>query len=107
MLHARIERRFGAMLDAGLVDEVRALRGRFVLDANLPSMRCVGYRQVWQHLEGECGVAALFERGVVATRQLARRQLTWMRAMDGLDVEDPFAPGTAARIHERFARVLR
>jgi tRNA dimethylallyltransferase len=105
-LHARIERRFGAMLDAGLVEEVRALRARFVLNPDLPSMRCVGYRQVWRHLEGEGEIAELFERGVVATRQLARRQLTWLRAMDGFDAEDPFAPGAAARVIERFSRAL-
>ena len=54
----------------------------------MPSMRCVGYRQVWQYLEGEFGLAGLRERGIAATRQLAKRQLTWLRSMEGLDEFD-------------------
>jgi len=80
-LHARIAARFDAMLKAGLVEEVRALRRRFTLDPGLPSMRCVGYRQVWDHLEGAYDRATLRERGIAATRQLARRQLTWLRSL--------------------------
>jgi tRNA dimethylallyltransferase len=78
-LHARIAARFEEMLRAGLVDEVKRLRERYRLSAGMPSMRAVGYRQVWQYLEGEIDAAALFERAVAATRQLAKRQLTWLR----------------------------
>jgi tRNA dimethylallyltransferase len=80
-LHRRIEFRFDAMLEHGLVEELRALRERYALRPGLPSMRCVGYRQVWQHLEGEFGRDELRDRGIFATRQLAKRQLTWLRAM--------------------------
>ena len=80
-LHRRIESRFDAMLERGLVEELRALRERHALWPGLPSMRCVGYRQAWQHLEGEFGRDELRDRGIFATRQLAKRQLTWLRAM--------------------------
>jgi tRNA dimethylallyltransferase len=80
-LHARIAERFDRMLAAGLVEEVVALREHYALHAGLPSMRCVGYRQVWSFLEGGCNRAALRERGVAATRQLAKRQLTWLRSL--------------------------
>jgi tRNA dimethylallyltransferase len=84
-LHQRIAARFDAMLDAGLIDEVQRLRARPGLHAELPSMRAVGYRQVWQALdEGLHGAAlrdAVRERGIAATRQLAKRQLTWLRSM--------------------------
>lgn len=78
-LHARIAARFDTMLDAGLVSEVAALRARGDLSLRLPSMRSVGYRQIWQHLEGECDIATARDRAVAATRQLAKRQLTWLR----------------------------
>ncbi|HSG60340.1 MAG TPA: tRNA (adenosine(37)-N6)-dimethylallyltransferase MiaA [Pseudomonadales bacterium] len=78
-LHARIEARFDQMLAEGLVEEVASLRARGDLDLTLPSMRSVGYRQVWQYLDGECDYATMRERGVAATRQLAKRQLTWLR----------------------------
>ena len=80
LLHEAIARRFQAMLDAGLVDEVRELRQRFALDPALPSMRCVGYRQAWQFLDGALSMAQLRDAGIAATRQLAKRQLTWLRA---------------------------
>jgi tRNA dimethylallyltransferase len=79
-LHERIAQRFDAMLAAGLLDEVKALRARGDLHAGLPSMRCVGYRQAWEALDGG-DLAALRERGIAATRQLAKRQLTWLRGM--------------------------
>jgi tRNA dimethylallyltransferase len=81
-LHRRIALRFDAMLAAGLVDEVRALRERYVLDPDMPSMRCVGYRQTWQLLDGAGDRATLRERGITATRQLAKRQFTWLRATE-------------------------
>jgi tRNA dimethylallyltransferase len=80
-LHGRIEARFDAMLDRGLVEELRALRKRYALRPGLPSMRCVGYRQAWQFLEGEIDRDELRNRGIYSTRQLAKRQLTWLRAM--------------------------
>ncbi len=79
-LHQRIADRFDAMLARGLIDEVRSLRARGDLDASLPSMRCVGYRQTWCALD-QGSTAAVRERGIAATRQLAKRQLTWLRAM--------------------------
>ena len=79
-LHERIAQRFDAMLAAGLMDEVKALRARGDLHADLPSMRCVGYRQAWAALEGELPMADLRERGIIATRQLAKRQMTWLRS---------------------------
>ncbi len=83
-LHRRIAARFERMLKDGLVEELRALRKKHELHAGLPSMRCVGYRQAWSHLEGEIGKAELRENGTAATRQLAKRQLTWLRSLPGL-----------------------
>lgn len=80
-LHARIAQRFELMLASGLVDEVHALRARGDLHPELPAMRCVGYRQVWETLDGVAPLATLTERGVAATRQLAKRQITWLRSM--------------------------
>jgi tRNA dimethylallyltransferase len=79
-LHARIASRFDAMLHAGLADEVKRLRGRYRLTLGMPSMRAVGYRQVWQFLEGELDERAMREQAIAATRQLAKRQLTWLRS---------------------------
>ena len=78
-LHQHIAQRFEAMLEAGLVAEVRALYERGDLNPDLPSMRAAGYRQVWAHLDGECDTATMAARGIAATRQLAKRQLTWLR----------------------------
>jgi tRNA dimethylallyltransferase len=80
-LHQRIAQRFDVMLQAGLVDEVRALRARGDLHLNLPSMRCVGYRQMWEMLDGVFAEKELRDRCVAATRQLAKRQITWLRSM--------------------------
>ena len=79
LLHQRIAERFDAMLAGGLVEEVRSLQRQYRLSADLPSMRCVGYRQAWAHLDGRLDGRELRERGIVATRQLAKRQLTWLR----------------------------
>jgi tRNA dimethylallyltransferase len=84
-LHARIERRFTQMLADGLFDEVKRLRARGDLTAQMPSMRCVGYRQTWEALESG-DFSALPERGIAATRQLAKRQLTWLRSMPARDI---------------------
>ncbi len=85
-LNRRIAERFDAMLAAGLIDEVRTLRGRYRLSAAAPSMRAVGYREVWQCLEGEIPAAALRDRAIAATRQLAKRQLTWLRSFRDVQV---------------------
>lgn len=84
-LHQRIADRFNAMLAAGLVEELRDLRRKHDLHAGLPSMRAVGYRQAWRFLEGEINERELRETGVAATRQLAKRQLTWLRSLPGLE----------------------
>lgn len=84
LLHARIEQRFAQMLAQGLVDEVAGLKARQDLHAGLPSMRSVGYRQVLEYLDGELNERQMFEKGVAATRQLAKRQLTWMRSWQDL-----------------------
>ena len=97
-LHRRIEERFDTMLKRGLVDEVRALRQRYALRETLPSMRCVGYRQAWQHLEGEFSGGELRERGIFATRQLAKRQLTWLRSMTGVRAFDCLAQDVATQV---------
>jgi len=81
VLHDRIASRFEKMLSEGLVDELRSLRGKYLLQREMTSMRCVGYRQSWEYLEGEIDEAGLMEKGIAATRQLAKRQLTWLRSM--------------------------
>lgn len=80
-LHGRIAERFDSMLSSGFMDEVLALRARGDLNADLPSMRCVGYRQAWEALDGIIPLNELRDRGVFATRQLAKRQITWLRSM--------------------------
>jgi tRNA dimethylallyltransferase len=83
-LHERIERRFDAMLRLGLIDEVKALRKKYRLSASMPSMRAVGYRQVWEYLEGLTDRPTMRSRAVAATRQLAKRQMTWLRSFPDL-----------------------
>lgn len=85
VLHLSIEERFKLMLIQGFVEEVRLLRERIELNINLPSMRCVGYRQCWQYLDGEYDYDTMIEKSVVATRQLAKRQLTWLRGWSELN----------------------
>jgi tRNA dimethylallyltransferase len=97
-LHARIAQRFDAMLAAGLLDEVRALRARGDLHPELPSMRCVGYRQAWEALDADWPLQELRERGIAATRQLAKRQLTWLRGMPQRRVIACDAPDALAQV---------
>jgi tRNA dimethylallyltransferase len=92
-LHRRIAQRFEAMLAAGLVDELEGLRARYRLTLELPSMRCVGYRQAWEMLEGVFPPGELHDRGIFATRQFAKRQLTWLKAMNDLQIHDNNALG--------------
>ena len=81
VLHQRIATRFAQMMEQGLVEELRTLRKKYPLHPELPAMRCVGYRQAWQFMEGQINAAQLVETGIIATRQLAKRQLTWLRSM--------------------------
>ena len=110
VLHARIASRFDQMLgrrdDTGLVAEVAALRARGDLQPNLPSMRCVGYRQAWDYLDGTIDRPALRETGIVATRQLAKRQLTWLRAMPERIVFDCIKDNPAPAMLERIESAL-
>jgi len=102
ILHKRIALRFEQMLgtsdDAGIVAEVARLRARGDLSPNLPSMRCVGYRQSWDYLDGKIDRAGLLETGIIATRQLAKRQLTWLRAMPERIVVDFMGRNPAGEI---------
>jgi len=97
-LHRRIEMRFEAMLKQGLVEELRSLRQRYSLRDGLPSMRCVGYRQAWQFLEGGIRADELRDRGIFATRQLAKRQLTWLRRMEDVRIFDCLTEDLDARV---------
>mgnify|MGYP003512967100 CR=1 FL=1 len=85
-LHRRIAGRFRAMLEAGFLDEVRALKARGDLHPDLPSIRSVGYRQAWDYLDGQISRDGMIERAVAATRQLAKRQLTWLRSWPDLEI---------------------
>lgn len=96
-LHERIARRFDGMLRHGLLDEVRALRQRGDLRPDLPAIRAVGYRQAWEHLDGGYDVAELRNRGIFATRQLAKRQITWLRSELGARVLNPEEVGLLER----------
>lgn len=106
VLHGRIATRFRAMLAAGLLEEVAALRARHALRADMPSMRAVGYRQAWEVLEGAAPRESLETRGIAATRQLAKRQLTWMRPMPDLARFDCLAPGVADAVARHMERLL-
>ncbi|HLT27923.1 MAG TPA: tRNA (adenosine(37)-N6)-dimethylallyltransferase MiaA [Zeimonas sp.] len=106
-LHARIDARFRRMLERGFVDEVRALRARGDLSPSLPSMRSVGYRQVWQWLDGAGPRDAMIDAAVAATRQLAKRQLTWLRAMPDRIRVDPFAPDALDRVRRALQAATR
>lgn len=103
-LKTTIERRFLAMVEQGLVDEVRRLRARPGLAASSPSMRAVGYRQVWAHLEGRWDWPETARRAVVATRQLAKRQLTWLRGDRQTETLDAGDPALADRLKRRIER---
>ena len=102
-LHQRLEMRFRDMVATGLLDEVRALRARGDLHTDLPSIRSVGYRQVWAHLDGDGDLQTMHDRAVAATRQLAKRQLTWLRS----NPERIIVPCDAARATELAVTVLR
>ncbi len=98
VLHQRIAVRFEQMLKDGLVDELRGLRDKYDLHRDMTSMRCVGYRQAWEFMEGEISKAELSEKGIAATRQLAKRQLTWLRSMPDSIEFDCLSPDLAEQV---------
>ena len=105
-LHARIVTRFKAMLEQGLVNELRTLREKYPLHPNMTAMRCVGYRQAWQFMEGEIDDMQLLETGIAATRQLAKRQLTWLRSMpDNIEL-DCLAPELIKSVFDKLTENL-
>jgi tRNA dimethylallyltransferase len=106
-LHAEITRRFAQMMEQGLLEEVTALRERPGLTAEHPSMRAVGYRQLWAHLSGEYALDEAVRRAIAATRQLAKRQLTWLRADRGIEWIDPQGLGAYDNFEDRVAGALR
>jgi len=105
-LHARIEQRFDAMLRQGLLDEVRGLHARADLHPGLPSVRCVGYRQMWAHLDGQIDLDTAREQGIAATRQLAKRQITWLRAQPDRVIVDCLAADAVAQTIDAVALTL-
>ncbi|OAJ51645.1 tRNA (adenosine(37)-N6)-dimethylallyltransferase MiaA [Paraburkholderia ginsengiterrae] len=106
VLHARIEKRFDAMLAGGFVDEVVKLRERGDLLPDMPSMRCVGYRQVWEYLDGSVDYATMRDKGIFATRQLCKRQLTWLRSMTERVVVDCCDPRATERVLEEIEALV-
>ena len=108
MLQARIATRFDLMLkDDALLDEVEGLRRRGDLHPGLPSMRCVGYRQAWEYLDGRIDRATLRETGIIATRRLAKRQLTWLRSMPERSVIDCLGADPAASMLAQIQPLLK
>ncbi|WP_250865487.1 tRNA (adenosine(37)-N6)-dimethylallyltransferase MiaA [Caballeronia sp. INSB1] len=105
VLHARIAARFDAMLAHGFIDEVKRLRERGDLELSMPSMRCVGYRQAWEYLDGATRYDEMRDKGIFATRQLCKRQLTWLRAMPERVVVDCCAGDATERAMEALVRV--
>ena len=106
VLHARIAQRFDAMIEQGLVKELKALREEYGLEAGMNSMRCVGYRQAWDHLSGKTDLAQLREQGIAATRQIAKRQLTWLRSMEDVTEFDCLVPDLDDLVLEYVRREL-
>jgi tRNA dimethylallyltransferase len=105
-LHQRIENRFVEMLRQGLLDELEDLQRKFVLNSEMPSMRCVGYRQAWQYLAGDIDKNDLLDQGIAATRQLAKRQLTWLRGMSDNIEFDCLAPDLQTQVLSRVKERL-
>jgi len=106
VLHGRIADRFDAMLKAGLEEEVSHLRRKYALSLDLPSMRCVGYRQVWEVQDGVAPRQEMRDRGIYATRQLAKRQITWMANTLKPEIYDCLAPDLCDRVGQRVAAAL-
>ena len=106
ILHRRIEQRFRQMLEQGLIEEVESLRARGDLDPSLPSIRAVGYRQVWELLEGRMDYTETIEKGVAATRQLAKRQFTWLRSEADLRWFDSLKPDPGQEVFDYLGPLL-
>jgi len=106
VLHERIGRRYRDMMAAGLLDEVKALHERSDLHPGLPSIRCVGYRQLWDYLDGRVTREEAIERAIAATRQLAKRQITWLRAMPERTIIDCLSEHAAHQVVAQFRRSL-
>jgi tRNA dimethylallyltransferase len=98
VLHQRIAKRFQLMVDIGFQTEVEKLRARGDLHLNLPSIRCVGYRQMWQHLDGDFDFNEMCEKSIAATRQLAKRQLTWLRGWENIHTLDTFSSNNLSQV---------
>ncbi|MEP1447880.1 MAG: tRNA (adenosine(37)-N6)-dimethylallyltransferase MiaA [Paraglaciecola sp.] len=98
VLHQRIAQRFQSMIDNGFQAEVEKLKGRSDLHADLPSIRCVGYRQMWQYLDGEFDFDEMREKSIAATRQLAKRQLTWLRGWENINPLDTFSTDNLSKV---------
>jgi tRNA dimethylallyltransferase len=108
VLHDRIALRFSQMLEAGFLDEVRAIKARYSeLTPESTSMRCVGYRQALEHLAGAYDAAELCDRGIFATRQLAKRQLTWLRGMDDITTFDCLDPALHQQVYDKISRFIQ
>ncbi|MCZ2723079.1 tRNA (adenosine(37)-N6)-dimethylallyltransferase MiaA [Marinomonas sp. 15G1-11] len=97
VLHERIKERFDVMMRQGFLEEVTTLHDRGDLHVDLPSIRCVGYRQLWQHLDGQDSLVDAIDKGVIATRQLAKRQITWLRGWENLEVFDSLSKDLAGK----------
>jgi tRNA dimethylallyltransferase len=106
LLHTRIAERFDQMLELGLLQEVQALHARGDLHPGLPSVRCVGYRQLWAMLEGELDLKQAREQAISATRQLAKRQITWLRSQPERHIIDACSPTATAQLVQAMADVL-
>ena len=106
VLHQRIATRFQQMLKDGLIEELRMLRNKYPLHPDITSMRCVGYRQAWQYMDGEINEGQLMETGIAATRQLAKRQLTWLRSMpDNVEI-DCLSDDLSRRVSDTLRTVI-
>ncbi|HEU0230090.1 MAG TPA: tRNA (adenosine(37)-N6)-dimethylallyltransferase MiaA [Burkholderiaceae bacterium] len=104
ILHARIAQRYLAMMDAGLLAEVAALHARSDLHPGMPSVRCVGYRQLWSYLDGDTTLDDAVQQAIAATRRLAKRQLTWLRSLPDRQVIDCLGAGATSRVVDALSR---
>lgn len=106
ILHDHIAQRFDRMLAMGLVEELSGIRQKFPVTADMPAMRCVGYRQAWRYLDNQINLAKMREMGVIATRQLAKRQLTWLRSMHDIQSFDCLASDLSSQVIDHLTKNL-
>lgn len=106
ILHDRIAQRFDKMLAMGLIEELFGIRQKFSVTADMPAMRCVGYRQVWRYLDNQINLTKMREMAVIATRQLAKRQLTWIRSMHDIQSFDCLASDLSSQVIDHLAKCL-